>query len=73
MASVAQETLRRMGKASKRPTSQEEKPPLQVVQEAVEDEELVPGGDEFRLVPLEELTALDRRVIRDTFGSTRTR
>lgn len=68
MGSVALETLRRMEKASRRPTSQGERPPLRVVQKAVENEE-----DELmgRLVPFEELTELDRRVIRDTFGSDR--
>ena len=66
MGSVALETLRRMGKASRRPTSQGERPPLRVVSK--DEDELV-----GRLVPLEELTELDRLVIRATFGSARTK
>ena len=68
MSSVALETLRRMGKASKRPSSQEERAPLPVVPEAAKEDEL-----ELRLVPLEKLTAIDHRVILDAFGSPRTK
>lgn len=69
MGSVALEALRRMGKASKRPTSQGERAPLRVVTETANDEDELVG----RLVPLEELSEIDRLVIRATFGSARTK
>ena len=77
MASVALETLRRLRKKGETvSTPKPSRPPLR----AVERPETVPsivGGTkdepfEVRLVPLEELTKLDRLVIRLTFGTDRT-